>query len=154
MPHDVAPDHRAEVFPAGCRVRIRGIRRQTERAVVGGGSGGLYEDEGHGEAERCLGSRQGFAGRQHKTKAKDGKRAQLSETYAVRVNSWLREFAGTFPATAVCDLTKEHLAAYAQTFKDFTPKTRNHRRATVKMFLKWCARQEFLLVDFTSGFAH
>ena len=88
-----------------------------------------------------------IAGRQHKTEAKDGKRAQLSETYAVHVNSWLREFAGTFPSTAVCDLSKEHLTAYAQTLKDFTPKTRNHRRATVKMFLKWCARQDYLPVN-------
>ncbi|MGC9944548.1 MAG: hypothetical protein ABSE48_22210, partial [Verrucomicrobiota bacterium] len=88
-----------------------------------------------------------IASRQHKTKAKDGKRAQLSETYAVHVNSWLREFAGTFPGTAVCDLSKEHLAAYAKTFKDFTPKTRNHRRATVKMFLKWCVRQDYLPVN-------
>ena len=87
-----------------------------------------------------------ITGRQHKTEAKDGKRAQLSETYAVHVNCWLREFAGTFPATAVCDLSKEHLTAYAKTFKDFTPKTRNHRRATVKMFLKWCARQDYLPV--------
>jgi len=85
--------------------------------------------------------------RQHKTEAKDGKRAQLSETYAVHVNSWLREFAGTFPGTAVCDLSKEHLSAYAKTFKDFTPKTRNHRRSTVKMFLKWCARQDYLPVN-------
>ena len=88
-----------------------------------------------------------IAGRQHKTEAKDGKRAQLSETYAVHVNSWLREFAGTFTGTAVCDLSEEHLNAYAKTFKSFTPKTRNHRRATVKMFLKWCARQDYLAVN-------
>jgi len=88
-----------------------------------------------------------IAGRQHKTEAKDGKRAQLSETYAVHVNSWLREFAGTFTGTAVSDLSKEHLAAYAKTFKAFTPKTKNHRRATVKMFLKWCARQDYLSVS-------
>ena len=88
-----------------------------------------------------------IAGRQHKMEAKDGKRAQLSQTYAVHINSWLREFAGTFPGTAVCDLSKEHLNAYAETFKAFTPKTRNHRRATVKMFLKWCARQDYLAVN-------
>jgi integrase len=88
-----------------------------------------------------------IAGRQHKTEAKDGKRAQLSQTYAVHINSWLREFAGTFTGTAVCDLSKEHLAAYTKTFKAFTPKTRNHRRATVKMFLKWCARQDYLPVN-------
>ncbi len=88
-----------------------------------------------------------IASRQHKTESKDGKRAQLSQTYAVHINSWLREFASTFPGTAVCDLSKEHLTAYAKTFKSFTPKTRNHRRATVKMFLKWCARQDYLSVN-------
>lgn len=88
-----------------------------------------------------------IAARQHKTEAKDGKRAQLSQTYAVHINSWLREFAGTFADTAVCDLTKEHLNTYALSFKNFTPKTRNHRRATVKMFLKWCVRQDYLPVN-------
>jgi integrase len=85
--------------------------------------------------------------RQPKTEAKNGKRAQLSKTYAVHINSWLRVFAGTFPGTAVCDLSKEHLTLYAQTFKDFTPKTKNHRRATVKMFLKWCTRQDYLPIN-------
>lgn len=87
--------------------------------------------------------------RQHRLEAKDGKRAQLSQTYAVHVNSWLREFAGTFPGTAVSDLSKEHLNAYTgtKTFKDFTPKTRNHRRTTVKMFLNWAARQDYLPVN-------
>ena len=88
-----------------------------------------------------------IAGRQHKTEAKEGKRAQLSKTYAVHVNSWLREFARTFTNTATCDLTKELLNVYAETFKSFTPKTRNHRRTTVKMFLKWCTRQDYLPVN-------
>ena len=85
--------------------------------------------------------------RQSKTEAKEGKRAQLSKTYAVHVNSWLREFANTFPGTAICDLSKEHLDIYVKTLKEFTSKTRNHRRATVKMFLKWCARQDYLSVN-------
>ena len=82
--------------------------------------------------------------RQHKTESKDGKRAQLSKTYTVHINGWLREFAGTFPGTAVSDLSKEHLNAYAQGLNDFTPKTRNHRRTTIKMFLAWCGRQDYL----------
>ena len=88
-----------------------------------------------------------IASRQHRTEAKDGKRAQLSQTYAVHINSWLREFAATFPGTAVCDLSKEHLHAYSQTFKNFTPKTKNHRRATVKMFLNWATRNDYLPVN-------
>lgn len=49
--------------------------------------------------------------RKHKTEAKDGKRPQLSAGDAYNVAMWLREFARTFPNTAVCDLSKEHLKA-------------------------------------------
>lgn len=56
-------------------------------------------------------------GRKHKAEAKDGKRAQLSASYEIHVASWLRGFAKTFPATAVCELTKDHLNLH---FKAFT----------------------------------
>ena len=99
-----------------------------------------------------------IASRQHRTEAKDGKRAQLSKTYTVHINGWLREFADTFPGTAVCDLSKEHLNAYSQGLKDFTPKTRNHRRTTVKMLLAWCGRQDYLPANHrlfeSDGMAH
>jgi len=88
-----------------------------------------------------------ISSRKHKTEAKAGKRAQLSKSYDGHVNSWLREFAACFPCTAACDLTKQHLNVYAETLKGFSPKTRNHRRATVKMFIRWCARQDYLPVN-------
>ena len=43
-------------------------------------------------------------GRAHKTKSENGKRPQLSASYAYIVAMWLRELAKTFPGTAICDL--------------------------------------------------
>jgi integrase len=126
---------------ADCIVKLHG--RSLGEAVTG-----FMRTEVNVKAKDVAQAVEDFiAGREHKTQAKDGKRAQLSESYAVHVNSWLREFAGTFPGTSVCDLSKEHLNIYAETMKDFTPKTRNHRRNTVKMFLKWCVRQDYLPVS-------
>lgn len=83
-------------------------------------------------------------GRAHKIKSENGKRPQLSASYAYIVAMWLREFAKTFPGTAVCDLTKELLNAYMASHSDVTARTRNGRRSVVGMFLKWCVRQDYL----------
>ncbi len=82
--------------------------------------------------------------RAHKTKAENGKRPQLSVGYAYIVAMWLREFANTFRAQAVCDLTKELLNAYIGSHSNVTARTRNGRRSVVAMFLKWCVRQDYL----------
>lgn len=82
--------------------------------------------------------------RQHLSEAKDGKRAQLSPTYASHIRTWLRDFAGTFTGTLLCDLTKEHLNTYIQKHRGVSPKNRNDRRAAVKMFLAWATRQDYL----------
>jgi len=83
--------------------------------------------------------------RAHKTKPENGKRPQLSAGYHYIVSMWLREFAKTFPSTAVCGLTKELLNVYMASHGDVTARTRNGRRAVVGMFLKWCARQDYLV---------
>jgi integrase len=83
-------------------------------------------------------------GRAHKTETKDGKRPQLSRGYHYIVSMWLREFANTFPNTAVCDLTKDLLNAYMSKHGDVSARTRNGRRTVVGMFLKWCVRQDYL----------
>ncbi|MGH7953276.1 MAG: tyrosine-type recombinase/integrase [Limisphaerales bacterium] len=85
--------------------------------------------------------------RRHKAEAKDGRRAQLSASYEKHVASWLREFAGTFTGTDVCDLTKDHLNLYIKPFTDVSAKNRNDRRAAVKMFLSWAMRQDYLSVN-------
>ena len=83
-------------------------------------------------------------GRAHKTKSENGKRPQLSASYAYIVAMWLREFARTFPGPAVCDLTKELLNAYMASHSKVTARTRNGRRSVLSMFLKWCMRQDYL----------
>ncbi|MDR3457546.1 MAG: site-specific integrase [Verrucomicrobiae bacterium] len=86
-------------------------------------------------------------GRKHKTEEKDGKRSQLSASYETHVAGWLRGFAKTFTATAVCDLTKTHLDLYFKPLTDVSAKNRNDRRAAVKMFLAWAVRQDYLTVN-------
>src|ERR1035441_8001070 len=83
-------------------------------------------------------------GRRHLAESKDGKRSKLSPVYAYNVAMWLNEFAGTFPGHAVCDLTKEHLNTYIGKFKELSAKSRNDRRAVVKMFLGWCVQKDYL----------
>jgi integrase len=81
--------------------------------------------------------------RRHKTEAKEGKRA-LSPSYVTHFNSWVRGFAGAFPATAVCDLTKDHVNLYFKPLTEVSAKNRNDRRAAVTMFLNWAARNDYL----------
>jgi integrase len=72
-----------------------------------------------------------------------GERPQLSKGYHYNVAMWLREFARTFPGTAVCNLNKDLLNALAA-HTDVGPRTRNARRIVVTMFLKWCVRADLL----------
>ncbi len=86
-------------------------------------------------------------GRKHKSEATDGKRAQLSRHYAKCVAMWLREFARAFPGTAVSELSKEHLDGYIKMHTTVSAKSRNDRRATVKMLLSWAVRKDYLSVN-------
>jgi integrase len=85
-----------------------------------------------------------IAGRKHLAESKDGKRSKHSPDYEYHVSHWLNEFASTFPGHAVCDLTKELLNTYIGGFKSLSVKTRNDRRAAVKMFLRWSAAKDYL----------
>ncbi len=85
-----------------------------------------------------------IANREPKTKARDGKRAQLSAGYVQQVGLWLRNFAKTFPAAAVADLTKEHLNLFMAKYEKQSAKSRNHYRQTVKMFLRWAVKRDYL----------
>jgi integrase len=83
-------------------------------------------------------------GRKHLAESKDGKRPRQSPVYAYNVAMWLNEFADTFPGYSVCDLTKEHLNTYIGKFKKLSVKSRNDRRAVVKMLLSWCVAKDYL----------
>jgi hypothetical protein len=86
-----------------------------------------------------------------RTKAVNGQRAQLSADYANHRKIQLRKFADTFPNSAVCDLSKEHLDTFIGTLKDFTPKTKNHYRAAIGQFLRWAVRKDYLPVTHRLG---
>jgi integrase len=85
-----------------------------------------------------------IASRKPLTEAKAGKRAQLSKNYAYMVGLWLRGFAKTFPSNAVCDLGKEHLNLFMRKHGTHSPKSRNHYRGAIKMFLTWCVKHDYL----------
>ncbi len=97
-----------------------------------------------------------------RTKASNGERAQLSAEYAYNRQIQLRRFAVTFPNTAVCDLGKEHLDKFVDSLaeiktksrnkrKAVSAKTRNHYRATVRQFLQWAVRKDYLPVTHRLG---
>ena len=83
-------------------------------------------------------------GREAKTKAAAGQRAQLSKTYTYNSGLWLRQFAKTFPSTAICDLGKQHLDLFMAGHSKLAAKSKNHYRATIRMFLAWCVRKDYL----------
>ena len=86
-------------------------------------------------------------GREAETKSANGKRAQLSRNYFLITKLWLGVFEKPFPATAVCDLTKEHLDLFMAGRSHLAAKSKNHLRATVKMFLNWCIKKDYLLAN-------
>jgi integrase len=79
-----------------------------------------------------------------RTRASDGQRAQISGKYAYNRELQLRKFAATFPGTAACDLSREHLDAFLGSLDDFSAKSRNHYRAAVRQFLQWAIRKDYL----------
>jgi integrase len=85
-----------------------------------------------------------LAAAEPRTIARDGERPQLAPAYYSNLAIQLRRFAGTFPNTAVCDLTKAHLTKFIESLKDFAPKTRNHYRTAIKSFWAWCERRDYL----------
>jgi len=97
-------------------------------------------------------------GEEVKTRAAEGQRAQLSAKYAYNRQILLRKFSAAFPGTAVCDLTKGHLDKFIATIgerktksrnhrKAISAKSRNHYRATIRQFLLWAARRDYLPVN-------
>jgi integrase len=85
------------------------------------------------------------------TKGANGQRAQLSGKYAYNRQIQLRRFAASFPNTAVCDLSKEHLDTFLGSLSELSAKSRNHYRAAVRQFLQWAVRKDFLTVTHRLG---
>ena len=79
-----------------------------------------------------------------RTRAVNGQRAQISGKYFYNLAIQLRRFAATFPNTALCDLTKQHLDTFTGSLGDFSAKSRNHHRTAVRQFLQWAVRKDYL----------
>jgi integrase len=90
-----------------------------------------------------------------RTKASDGQRPELSPKYFYNLAIHLRRFAASFRNTAVCDLGKQHLDTFMESLAKVPSKSRNHRgvasaksrnhhRASVRKFLQWTVRKDFL----------
>lgn len=85
-----------------------------------------------------------IASRKPLAKAEEGKRAKRSPVYEYNVGMWLKEFSAALPGHAVCDLTKDLLDVYMAAHGELSSKSRNDRRAVVKMFLRWCVAKDYL----------
>ncbi len=83
-------------------------------------------------------------GREVETKSVNDKRPELSRNYFLMTKLWLGWFEKTFTGTAVCDLTKAHLDKFMAGRSHLAAKSKNHLRATVKMFLNWCIKKDYL----------
>ena len=84
------------------------------------------------------------ADREAKTVSENGKRPQLNPVYVADTARVLRGFSTTNTALAVCDVTKDHLDLFLKTRHELSVKSRNHFRATLMMFFRWCQRPDFL----------
>jgi integrase len=84
------------------------------------------------------------AARTARTIAKPGKRPSLNPVYVHDTERQLRAFAGVFRGLAVVDLNRDHINAAIASRDNVSPKTRNHLRATLRMFLAWCTRRDYL----------
>lgn len=85
--------------------------------------------------------------RKPKAVALPGKRPALNPTYVANTSRRLNEFADTFPGNAVGDLTKAHLDAFVGAHPTLSAKSRNHLRTTVRMFLGWCVKHDYLAAN-------
>jgi len=82
--------------------------------------------------------------RKSKAVAPPGKRPALNPTYVADTARQLGKFAVAFPGMVVTDLGKAHLNAYVSAHGKLSSKSRNHLRSTLRMFLGWCVRRDYL----------
>jgi integrase len=77
----------------------------------------------------------------------DGKRSVLSPVYVQDTERQLTEFSDANTGADVCDLTKQHLDLFVEAHAKLSPKSRNHYRATLRMFFGWCQRRDYLAAN-------
>ena len=87
-----------------------------------------------------------LASRETKTKAAEGQRAQLSGVYHYMTGHFLGHFSAELPGTDLCDLTREHIDLFMAGPKRarLSPKSRNHYKTTLAMFVRWAQKKDYL----------
>jgi integrase len=85
--------------------------------------------------------------RRPKGVSQDGKRPVLSPVYVADTERKLTDFADANTGADVCDLTKQHLDLFVESHATLSPKSRNHYRATLRMFFGWCQRRDYLAAN-------
>jgi len=85
--------------------------------------------------------------RRPKGVSQDGKRSALSPVYVQDTERQLTEFSDANTGADVCDLTKQHLDLFVESHATLSPKSRNHYRATLRMFFGWCQRRDYLAAN-------
>jgi integrase len=86
--------------------------------------------------------------RRPKGVSQEGKRSVLSPVYVADTERQLTEFATANTGADVCDLTKQHLDLFIESHATLSPKSRNHYRATLRMFFGWCQRRDYLAANY------
>jgi hypothetical protein len=76
---------------------------------------------------------------------KEGARPKLSPRMAYQDRLRIDRFTHAFGKSDVCDLRPEHLDLFfTDHLKGMAPRSRNHFRSTLSVFLKWCVRKSYL----------
>ena len=85
--------------------------------------------------------------RERLTVAAEGKRPALSPHFHKQQRIQLERYAAAFKMD-VLDLGREYLDLYfREHLKPLGPKTRNHHRAALKLWFKWCLERDYLPVN-------
>ena len=67
-----------------------------------------------------------------------------TEKYVRNVSNRLDRLSSFFRNTDVCDITKANIDLFFDHLEELKPKTRNHYRAAVLMFLRWSQQKDYL----------
>lgn len=88
-----------------------------------------------------------LAARERRATASGGRRPEISTIYVRSLTRFLTEFAEAMSGHALTDLTRNHLDLYLDNLGKLSPKSRNDRRAALRMFIKWAVSRDYLPVN-------
>jgi integrase len=87
------------------------------------------------------------AARRTKSQTMVGSRPGLARQYVVDSERYVKGLSDAFPGHDLADLTKAHVDQYLASLAHLAPMTRNNVRAALRLFIRWCVRQDYLPHD-------